>query len=58
MPWKLPNRKIEENRLHIHKRDQLLDPISKDERNWRLVLPEEQRLQALQEVHNRQDILD
>ena len=51
-PWKLQNYKVKENRLYRHKRDQLLDPISGNEHNWRLVLPEGQRLQALQEVHN------
>ena len=34
-PWKFPDWRVENNRLYIHKRDYLLDPVTNNEYNWR-----------------------
>ena len=40
-PWLFLDWHVEDNRLYIHKRDYLLDPVTGNEYNWRLDVPQE-----------------
>ena len=50
-PWLFPDWRVEGNYLYIHRYDPLIDPVTDDEYNWRLVVPEEWRQRILKECH-------
>ncbi|XP_066585575.1 uncharacterized protein [Prorops nasuta] len=51
-PRAYPDWKVEGNRLYCHRPDVILESIGRDYDEWKLVLPREARLLALQEAHN------
>ena len=51
-PWKFPDWQLVDNRMYVHRRDYLLDPIDGEENNWKLVLPRDWIRRAFQEVHH------
>ena len=51
-PGKFPDWQVYDNRICIHRKDYLLDPFIGEDNSWKLVLPSEWRMKALQEVHH------
>ena len=51
-PRKFPDWQIYDNRIYIHRKAYLLDPVIGEDNNWKLVLPLEWQKRALHNIHH------